>query len=152
MIIKNKIDRPFGPFGTSTGFFMFLGGIIAIYFSFLGIIIAVIGAFVAFTTTSTFIDIDNKKVKFSNDLFGILPVGKWINIKPDMKLGLKKFHRGYLGYIRGTQPVGIHYNDIRIFLYDSEKNQIMPINKFDSYESSKKELKYLSLLLGLDII
>jgi len=57
-----------------------------------------------------------------------------------------------MGYIRGTQPVGIHYNDIRIVLYGSDNKQIMPIKKFDSYESSKIELKNLSSLLGLDII
>lgn len=152
MIIKNKLDKPFGPFGTSTGFFMLLGGIIATYFSFFGLFIAIIGAFVCFTSTSTIIDPDNKKIKFSNNLFGIIQVGKWIDIKPDMKLGLKKSHRGYRAYIRGTQPIGIHYNDIRIFLYGSDNKQIMPIKKFDSYESSKRELEKLSNLLALDII
>jgi hypothetical protein len=69
-----------------------------------------------------------------------------------MKIGLKKSHKGYVGYIRGTQPVDIHYNDIRIFLYDSGNKQIMPIKKFNSYESSKNELNSLSTLLGLAII
>ncbi len=152
MIIKNKLERTFGPFGTSTGFFMLLGGIFATYYSFVGIFIAVVGAFVAFTSTSTLIDTDNNKIKHSNNLFGIIPVGKWIDIKPQMKLGLKKSHRGYLGSIRGTQPIGIHHNDIRIFLYDSDNKQIMPIKKFDSYESSKNELNNLSSLLSLEII
>jgi hypothetical protein len=152
MIIKNKLDRTFGPFGTSTGFFMLLGGIIATYYSLIGLLIAVVGAFVAFTSTSTFIDTDNKKIRFSNNLFGILPVGKWIDIKPDMKIGLKKSHRGYLGYIRGIQSIEIHYKDIRIFLYDSEYKEIIPINKFDSYASSENELENLSFLLGLEVI
>jgi hypothetical protein len=152
MIIKNKLDKTFGPFGTSTGFFMFLGGIIATYFSFIGLIIAIIGAFAAFTSTSTLIDAENKKIKFSNNLFGIIPFGKWIDIKPDMKLGLKKSHRGYMGYIRGTQPIGIHYNDIRIILYESDHKQIMPIKKFNSYESSRSEIHDLSSLLGLGIV
>jgi hypothetical protein len=152
MIIKNKLDKTFGPFGSSTGFFMLLGGIIATYFSFVGLLIAIVGAFAAFTSTSTLIDTDNKKIKFSDNLFGIIQVGKWIDIKPNMKIGLKKSHRGYVGYIRGTQPVGIHYNDIRIFLYDSGNKQIMPIKKFNSYESSKNELNSLSSALGLAII
>ena len=152
MIIKNKLDKPFGPFGTSTGFFMLLGGIIATYFSFLGLFIAIIGAFVCFTSTSTIIDPDNKKIKFSNNLFGIIQVGKWIDIKPDMKLGLKKSHRGYRAYIRGTQPIGIHYNDIRIFLYGSDNKQIMQVKKFDSYQSAKNDLNNLAIILGLDMI
>ena len=150
MIIKNKLDKTFGPFGTSTGFFMFLGGIIATFYSFIGLFIVIIGAFVAFTSTSTYIDTDNKKIKFSNNLFGVVPVGKWIDIRPDMKIGLKKSHKGYRAYIRGTQPIGIHLNDFRVFLYEYNNKQIMPIKKFDSYESARNELNSLSIILRLD--
>jgi hypothetical protein len=79
---------------------MFLGGIIATFYSWFGLVIAVVGAFAFFTTTSSIIDSDNKKIKFSDNLFGIIPVGKWIDIKPDMKLGLEKHHRGFMGYIK----------------------------------------------------
>jgi len=152
MIIKNKLDKTFGPFGSSTGFFLMIGGIITTYFVIYGIIIVIVGAFAAFTTTSTFIDTDNKKIKFSDNLFGIISVGKWIQIKPEMKLGLSKSHRGYVGYIRGTQPLDIHHNDIRIILYDSSNKKIMPVKKFDSYEASKNDLKNLSSLLGLQLV
>jgi hypothetical protein len=152
MIINNKLDTAFGPFGSSTGFFLFVGGIVATYFSLFCLIIVIIGAFVSFTTTSTFIDIDNRRIKFSNNLFGIFPVGKWIDIKPGMKIGLKKSHHGYRAYIRGTQPIGIHINDIRIYLYGIDNKQIMPVKKFDAYESSKRELGELSNKLGLEII
>ena len=91
-------------------------------------------------------------IKLSNNLFGFISVGKWIDIKPEMKIGLKKSHKGYRAYIRGAQPIGIHNRDIRIFLYGSDNKQIMPIKKFDSYESSKSELKSLSTLLGIEII
>jgi hypothetical protein len=152
MVIKNKLDTVFGPFGSSTGFFIFLGGIITLYFSLIGIVIALVGAFVSFTTTSTFIDTDNKKIKFSNNLFGIIRLGKWIDIKPDMRIGLKKSHKGYVAYIKGNQPYDIHIKDIRIFLYGSDNKQIMPIKKIDSHETSRNELNNLSSLLGLMII
>jgi hypothetical protein len=152
MIIRNKLDKTFGPFGTSTGFFMMILGIVATWFSFFGIFIVLIGAFACFTSTSTIIDTDNKKIRYSDNLFGIIPVGKWIDIRPGMKLGLKKFHRGYRAYIRGTQKIGIHRNDIRIFLYDSENKQLIPINKFDSHESAINELNNLSSLIGLEKI
>jgi len=86
VIIKNKLDRTFGPFGSSTGFFLMLGGVLATYFSIFGLLLVIIGAFAAFTSTSALIDTDNKKIKYSDNLFGILPVGKWIDIKPDMKV------------------------------------------------------------------
>ena len=90
MILKNKLEIAFGPFGSSTGFFIMIGGIIATFYSLIGPVIVIIGAFAAFTSTSTRIDTDKKRIKLSNNLFGIIPVGKWIEIKPGMKLGLKK--------------------------------------------------------------
>jgi hypothetical protein len=138
MIIKNKLDKSFGPFGSSAGFFLMVGGLAATYFEPAGIILALIGAFASFTSTSTYIDTDNKMIKHTDNLFGIIPVGKWIAVKPDMKLGMGKSHRGYVGYVRGAQPVDIHYTDIRIFLYDSSNKKLMPLKKDNSYESSKK--------------
>ena len=152
MIIKNKIDRTFGPFGTSTGFCMLIGGIIAAYFSLYAIIIAVIGAFAAFTSTSTHIDTGMKKIRHSDNLFGIIPIGKWIDIRPGMMLGLRKGHRGFVGYIRGNQPVDIHEHDIRITLFDENRKPILPVKKFKTNESSRNELENLSSLLGLPII
>ena len=149
MVIHYKLDKTFGPFGSSTGFFLFIGGIIATWFSAFGLILAFIGAFASFTTTGTTIDTEKKKIRYSDNLFGIIPVGKWVDIKQDMSLGLKKFHRGFVGYIRGTQPLGIHENDTRIVLYDSDNKQIMQVKKVKSYEKSGDELTELTRLLGL---
>jgi len=150
MIIVNRLEnRSFGPFGSSTGFFLLIGGLILVFFSLSGLIIALIGAFVAFTSTSTIIDTENKRIKHADFLFGLLPFGKWIDIHSNMRLGLRKVKRGYLGYIRGTQPIDIQYEDIRIILYDSNDKQIMPVMKFKTLESAQAELKKLGSLLGL---
>lgn len=150
MVVRNKLDKVFGPFGSSTGFFMLIGGIIATYYSFTGLIIILIGAFISFTTTSTHIDFENKKIRFSNNLFGIIPVGKWFSIEPDMKIGVKKSHRGYRAYIRGNQPIDIHNNDFRLFLYSFDNKQIMPIQKFNSYIIAKAAQIELCSNLGLN--
>ncbi len=152
MVIRNRLDTTFGPFGSSTGLFLLIGGLVTTYYSLIGLAVVIVGAFILFTSTSTSIDIEKKKIKFSNNLFGIIPIGKWINIIPEMKIGLKKSHKGYRGYVRGTQPVDIHNRDIRIFLYGSDNKQIMPIKKFKSYDSAKTELSELSTLLGIPII
>ena len=50
------------------------------YFSHYGLvwILVVIGAFVGFTYSSTSIGIsDKKKLKFSNNIFGFIPIGYW---------------------------------------------------------------------------
>ena len=51
MIINNKFGKTFGPFGSSTGLFLFAGGLIATWFSPLGLLITVTGAFAAFSAT-----------------------------------------------------------------------------------------------------
>jgi len=152
MIAENKHGRTFGPFGTSTGFFMIIGGLISIYFTSFGVLIALFGAFAAFTSASTLIDTDNRKIRFSDNLFGFIRIGKWIDISPGMKLGLKKSHRGYVGYVRGTQPVDIHYNEIQIMLYDSRNKPVIPVKKLKTLEHANNELEKLSASLGLQII
>lgn len=152
MKIENKLDKSFGPFGSSTGFFLLIGGIICIYFSLLGITFVVLGAFAAFTNTSTIIDTDKKRIKHSDNLFGFIQLGKWVDIRPDMKFGLKKVKRGFVGYIKGNQPFDIQYNDIRIFLYDSENRPIMPVKKFNSFDSAQNDLKSLVSLFNLTLI
>ena len=152
MIIKNKLDITFGPFGTSTGLFLVLGGMVATYFSPVGLLLVFIGSFIWLTTTSTFIDTKKNRVKFSNDLFGIIHAGKWIEIKPGMKLGFKKAHRGYRAYSRGSQTTGIHLIDYRIILYGPDNKEIFPLKKTDSPEAAKGEQAKLAELLGLEII
>jgi hypothetical protein len=152
MIIRNRLDKSFGPFGGSTGFFLLLGGLAATWFSPYGLILAVLGAFAAFTTTSTFIDTGKKRIRFSNDLFGIIPVGKWIDITPGMKLGLKRVHRGFQAYTRANQPVGIHNVDIRIILYEADDEEIMQVKKFTDRTSAFNEMNELCAFLNISRI
>jgi hypothetical protein len=152
MIIKNKLDRTFGPFGTSAGFFLILGGIAATWFSPFAILLAFVGAFICFTSSSTFVDAANKRVRFSDDLFGIIHIGKWIGIEQGKKIGLKKFHRGYQAFTRGSQSSEIHINDLRIVLYSSSGKEIIQLKKIESDTSPEAELKEMSDLLGIEII
>jgi hypothetical protein len=152
MIIKNKLDKTFGPFGSSTGLFIFILGLLATYFSAWCLIIAAAGAFASFTTTSALIDTDKKRVRLSDNLFGIIRVGKWIAVLPCMRLKMTKNHRGFQGYIRANQPIGIHYHDFRIVLVDCENKPVMHLKKGNSPDLLKNDLANLSSLLGLEII
>lgn len=152
MITKTKLDKSFGPAGTSAGIFMFIAGIVVTFYSFTGLILVFIGAFVAFTSTSTMIDNDKKRIKFSNNLFGFIKTGQWVDIKPEMKLGLKKSNRVYRAYSRSNRILDIDSKDIRLILYGSDNKQIMPIKKFDSLDIAKVELKKLGNQLGLSLI
>ncbi len=152
MITKNKLDKSFGPAGTSAGIFMFIAGIVVTFYSFTGLILVFIGAFVGFTSTSTMIDNDKKRIKFSNNLFGFIKTGQWIDIKPEMKLGLKKSNRVYRAYSRSNRTLDIDSKDIRLILYGVDNKQIMPIRKFDSLDIAKVELKKSGNQLGLSLI
>ena len=151
MIIRNNLDKPFGPMGSFAGIFMLIAGLIATYFSLTGLILVFIGAFLGFTSTSTLLDTDKKRIKLSNNLFGIIPVGQWIEIKPEMKVGLKNIQRGYRAYSRGNRMFDVHIKDIRIMLYGTDNKQIMPVKKFDSLDSAKTELESLSKQFGLGL-
>lgn len=151
MITKNRLDKPFGPMGTSAGIFMFIAGLAATYFALTGLVLVLIGAFIGFTSTSSLLDTDKRRIKFSNNLFGILPVGKWIDIKPEMKIGLIKIHRGYRVYSRSNRMLDVHSKDIRIMLYGADNKQIMLIKKFDSNDSAKTELESLSKQFGVGL-
>ena len=150
-MIKNKIEKPFGPGGSWTGIFMFIFGIIGTYYSPIGLIPVILGAFIGFTSTSTIIDINKRRARNLNYLFGIIPVGKWINIEYGMKLGLRKIHRGYSTSTRGNS-LEVHLKDIRIILYSFDNKMIMSLKKSDSIEEAKKELVLLSNQLELVII
>ncbi len=152
MITKNKLDKSFGPVGTSAGIFMFIAGIVVTFYSFTGLILVFIGVFVGFTSTSTMIDYDKKRIKFSNNLFGLIKTGQWIDIKPEMKLGLKKSNRVYRAYSRSNRTLDIDSKDIRLILYGADNKQIMPIKKFDSLDIAKVEVNKLCNHLGLSFI
>ena len=93
-----------------------------------------------------------RKVKSSDSLFGIIPLGKWIDIQPGMMLGLKSYHRGYRTYSRSNRSMDIHVKDIRIMLYGPDKKEILPIKKFNSMDAARADLEYLSQQMGLDCL
>jgi len=143
MIINNKLDKSFGPVGTSAGIFLFVIGILTLYTSWFGLILIVLGAFVGFSSTSTLIDYDNQRVKFSNNLLGIIRTGKWIVINNDMKIGIRESNVTWRAYSRSNRPMDFDNKDFRLVLLDSDNREIMPLKKTDSPESAKAELEIL---------
>jgi hypothetical protein len=152
MATNNKLDKMFGPAGTSAGIFLFVAGLIICWFSFVGLIIVTIGAFVGFTSTSTLIDFEKKRIKFSTNICGIFPIGEWIFIQPDMKMGIKKSNKAWQSYSRGNRTLTIANNDYRLILYGSNGKEMMPIHKSDNLDSAKLTLDKLSKQLGIAVI
>lgn len=150
MIKKNKLDKLFGPAAIAGGGFMLVVGLlVTIFQSFGGLILVAAGAFAAFSTTSTIIDTENKRVKYSSNLFGIIETGNWLKIEPNMKLHVKKSKHVQRVYSRSNRMQELTEKDLRIVLYGANNKELMPVIKFKSPEAAKEELEKLKSLLGL---
>jgi len=149
MTMNNKLDKSFGPVGASAGIFLFVVGIITLYTSWYGLILVLLGAFIGFSSTSTIIDSDKRRVKFSNNLFGIIRTGKWIFVNQDMKIGIRKSNVTWRAYSKSNRPIDIDDIDFRLVLLDTENQEIMTLKKTDSLESAKAELEILCKKLAL---
>ena len=152
MIKNNKLDKSFGTVGTSSGLILFIAGVILTCFYFSGLILILIGAFVGFTSTSTLIDYDKKRIKFSNNIFGIIKIGKWINIESDMKIGIKKSDVTWRAYGASNQAIDVIEKDFRLILFDSDNKEIMQIKKMETLDAAKLELEIECKRLGLSVI
>lgn len=117
-----------------------------------GLLFVLIGAFVGFSSTGTLIDSEKKRLRFSINIFGIFPIGQWVHIQPDMKIGIIKSDKVWRGYSRSNRTLDIAINDYRLILFDSNGREIMPIQKADTIGSAKSNLTKLSNQLGIGVI
>jgi hypothetical protein len=152
MIIRNSLDKSFGPVGSSAGTLLFFGGLVSLYFSLTGLVLVLLGAFVGFSSSSTAIDFQNRRMRFSNDIFGFVKTGKWIDLEPEMKLGFRHEGRAWRSYSLSNRAVDVATNDFRIFLFDSTGKTIMPVLKTDTPEKAESELVRLGDQLKLTLI
>ncbi len=146
---KHKIENIFGPIGNFSGIIVFIAGVIMLFSSLAGFMLIMIGAFVGFSFSGTTIDFDNKRIKYSNHIFGIIEIGKWVDIKSNMQIGMIRKSTNWRAYSQSNRSISVDENDLRLVLYDEYKNQIMPIQKLKSLEKAETELEKLCLELGL---
>ena len=152
MILKNKLDKSFGQAGSAAGLLLFVVGLIALFFSNIGLVLFLLGAFLAFTYTGTTFDTDKKRIRNTEYVFGLIPHGKWIDIEPDMMLGIKKWTQWFKVFSQSNKSLDLIDNDYRIVLYNFENEEIMAIQKFKNQEAAKKEIEHLTTLFGLNIL
>jgi len=152
MTENNKFEKSFGPVGTSAGMILFAAGLILVFFHLSGLILILIGAFVGFSSTSTLIDYEKRRAKFSNNVFGFISIGQWLMIDPTMKIGMKESKLSWRAYSQGNRPLDVENNDFRIILLDSGNKEIMPLKKFKSKDLAKAELATTGNKLGLSFL
>lgn len=147
-----KFEKAFGPVASFSGYVILITGLIVTYFSLTGLILVLFGVFVGFTNSSTTIDYANKKAKFSNNIFGFIKIGKWLDITDGMSIGIKKSNKTYRTYSRSNRILDIATKQIKIYLFDLHGNPIIPLKTIDTVNNSGKELEDLNKKLGLTIM
>ena len=143
MKTSNKLDKSFGPSGSSAGLFLFITGVATTFISFFGLILVVLGAFLGFTYTSAIIDYSSRRIRFSENLFGFVPTGKWIKLEKSMKIGIKESNMIWRTFSRSNRSLDTDVKDFRLILLDAEDQEIMPIMKLNSLDSAIAEQKIL---------
>jgi hypothetical protein len=149
MITNNRLDRSFGPSGSFAGVILFIAGLIITCFSWPGLLLVLPGAFVGFTFSSALIDDEKKRVRFSNNIFGIIKTGQWIDIRPGMTIGIKKSDVRWRTFSMGSRTLDVARSDFRMVLYDSGNKEIMPLQKCESFDAAKLERESLEFRLGV---
>jgi hypothetical protein len=152
MVVKNKIDKSFGPAGSFAGIILFCVGIMVTFFDFTGLVLVIIGAFVGFTARFTKVDYDKRRMKSTTIFFGILKSGKWISIDPSMKVGIKKSNRVWQTNSWSNRTTTVISHNYLVSLYSSTNQQLMPIKKVDSIEKARKEQNIIGNNLGLSFL
>jgi uncharacterized membrane protein YeaQ/YmgE (transglycosylase-associated protein family) len=145
MKTENRINKTFGPVGSFAGIVIFFSGLIAtILFSngkplgiIVGIIVTITGAFVGFSNSSVFIDGKHKRVRFSNNIFGIIHTGKWVAIESGMKIRMKLSKTISRSYSRSNRILDIPSSQYYVILFDSDEKAMFPLFMSDTKENAK---------------
>lgn len=148
-ISNHRIGSIFGPAGTVMGTIILVAGLATVYFSLFSILLILAGAFLAFSHSSTRIVFEKKRIKFSDNIFGVVPLGKWISIAPGMKTGIKKTSSGWRLYSMGNRSTDMVTNDFRLILYDANGKEIAPLMKTKDAETARKEMSKINSQFGI---
>lgn len=149
-LIIYRFDKIFGPVGTSTGIPLILGGLFIAWFSLYGLLLSLIGAFVAFTDSSTTIDTKRKMIYYSNNIFGILKFGKWIELKPEMSIVIRQNNHIYRAYSRSNRTLDIKTHNYQLILCDDNRKMLFPLKNSNSITEAGTHAKELAHKLGIE--
>jgi len=152
MITENKLDKSFGSTGTTAGIFLLIIGVITTFTSLFGLVLVLLGAFLGFSSTSALIDFDKRRIKYSNNLFGVIKTGKWIQLTAIMKLAIRDSAITWRTYSRGNRALDFVDKDFRIILLDLDNQEIMQVKKTDTLDLAKTELEILCTKLKLNAV
>lgn len=136
MVERYKLDKSFGPIASITGIILFVAGLVLVWFSLSAIVNILLGAFLGFTFSRTEIDFDRKKVRYSDVIFGLITTGNWIEISPEMKIGILKSRKTWRTFSMGNRELETPVEDHRLVLFTGAGKKRIPLKKVSSTEKA----------------
>ena len=122
--------------------FIAVGIFCAIYSPYI-ILFLIPGAFMAFTSTGTMIDIENKKVRPYTSLFGFIRTGKWIEVSGFSGFKIMKSNRRYTSYSRANVQLDMNISDIKLLLVNKNGTRKVVLNRYNNFEDARKDMDEL---------
>jgi hypothetical protein len=101
------------------------------------------GAFMAFTSTGSLIDIENKKVRPYTSLFGFIRTGKWIEVSGFSGFKIMKSNRRYTSYSRANVQLDMNISDISLLLVNKSGSRKVVLNRYKNFEDARKDMDEL---------
>jgi hypothetical protein len=102
-----------------------------------------------FSTSYATIDIEDKKVRNSDRLFGLFTIGKWTPIVPGMTLTIRKSNRKFNAYSQSNRKISVEEKDFRLILMHANNNKAVTLKKGESVESLKADFDFFRQIFGI---
>jgi hypothetical protein len=101
------------------------------------------GGFMAFTSTGTMIDTENKKVRPYTSLFGFIRTGKWTEVSGFSGFKIIKSNRRYTSYSRANVQLDMNISDISLILVNKNGTRKVVLNRYNNFEDARKDMDEL---------
>jgi hypothetical protein len=148
----NWFGKSFGPVASFSGMIILIVGLYATYYGLSGLVLVLFGFFIGFTDSSTTIDVRNKRVKYTNNIFGIIKIGKWVQVEKNMSIGIVRDNRVFRTYSRGNQILDIKEKAAKIYLFNQKGDPIVPIMQGQHDKNLAAEVDKLCYDLEIPIV
>ena len=126
--------------------FIAVGVFCAIYSPYI-ILFIIPGAFMAFTSTGTLIDIENRKVRPYTSLLGFIRTGKWIEVSGFWGFKIMKSNRRYTSYSRANVQLDMNICDVKLLLVNKNGTRKVVLNRYNNFEDARKDMDELKKTL-----
>ena len=146
--ITNKFDKSFGPVGSSAGIVFMIAGTALSFLNPGFILLVLFGAFVAFTNTSTTINTKEKKARYTSNIFGLIKLGKWINITSNMTVKIMRNNKSFRAYSRGNRQLVVKTHQYKVSLFDNDNKEVIPLKYFNNLSDGKEFIDALNARLA----